>query len=354
VGTQYQRMIDDIGRGAIAPVYLICGEEEYLQERLIGRLKEVLLGPETGAFNYDELDGEKVSWGQVVASANTLPVFASKRLVLVKTPALFAPKKKESEETTANNRQEEALLKYLADPLASTCLVLWVKGPVNKGNKVVKATEKAGVLVEINALKGTELSNWLKEEARALGKVVEPAALEYIIFNGGSELRLLKSELEKMALYAGDGERITLDIARQLLTRTGEASVFVLVDGIGQKKGEPALLELRRLLAEGEPPVKILFMIARHFRQLLLAKEMSHKGLNEKQIASELSAPPFVAGKLLRQAGNFSFDELENAMRHILECDVLIKTGSPPRQELEALVLQLVGRIGKTRFSINV
>ncbi|MCR4441321.1 MAG: DNA polymerase III subunit delta [Peptococcaceae bacterium] len=339
---QYQKLINSIERGVVAPVYLICGEEEYLQEQLVRRLKESLLGHETGAFNFDELDGEKATPGQVVASANTLPVFADKRLVLVKNPAFLAPKKKEGEEDT-HTRQEEALLKYLADPLVSTCLVLWVKGPVDKRKKIVKVLEKAGALVEINALKGADLSGWLKEEARGLGKVIEPPALEYILFNGGSELRFLKAELEKMALYAGEEKRITLDMAKQLLTKTGEASIFVLVDSIGQKKGESALLELRRLMEAGEPPVRILFMIARHFRLLLQAKEMGQKGLNEKQAAAALSTPPFVAGKLLRQSGNFSFPELENAMRHILEGDVLMKTGSPPRQVLENLVLELVG-----------
>lgn len=234
------------------------------------------------------------------------------------------------------------LLQYLNDPLLSTCLVFIVRGPVNKQKKLVKAIEKKGVLLELNTPKGQELISWVKEEAGALGLALEPQACEYLIMNAGYSMRVLRSELEKLALYAGSNNKVTLETAQELVAKSSEANIFTLVDSIGRKEGETALTELHHLITSGEPPVRILFMIARQFRLLLQAKDMKRKGCTERQITAALSLPAFVTVKILKQANNFNFSELEDCLQQMLECDLAMKTGSPPRQTLEDLVLKLV------------
>lgn len=337
---QYQSVINSIQRGVLSPVYLIYGDEDYLQEMLVNALKEKLVNSDIGAFNFDEIDTEKITTGEIISIANTLPVFADKRLVVVKNPGFLMAAKKDGDEP--NKGSDEILLNYLKDPLVSTCLVFWVKGSVDKRKKTVKAIEKAGNIVQIDHLKGTDIGVWLNEEARVLGKKLENKAIEYIVLHGGTELRILQNELKKLVLYAGDENTITLKMVEMLLTKTSEANIFALVDSIGLKKGETALMEIRNLLSAGEPAVRILFMIARQFRMILRAKDLERNGSTEKQITEELSIHPFVTGKILRQAKNFSFIELEDSLRYILECDMAIKTGSQPGKSLEDLVIKLV------------
>ncbi|MFZ5752765.1 MAG: DNA polymerase III subunit delta [Bacillota bacterium] len=335
----FQSVINSIKRGMVSPVYLLHGEEEYLQELIIKALKEHLLTPETGDFNYDELDGENVSPGQIVASANTLPVFAEKRLVIVKRPSpYFLSKKKEGEDTGVDDK---CLIEYISEPLSSTCLVFWLKETADKRKKLYKTIEKKGQVVEVTPLKGTELSNWLQEQAGALGKVLEPNALEYIVFHASHDLRSLKNELDKLALFAGEERTISLPVVEKLLTKSIEANIFDLVDSLGLRKTEEALHELRNLLVMGEPAIRILFMIARQFRLILMVKDLEQRGFSEKQITAELSLHPYVTGKILRQARNFTFPELERNLEIILETDFALKNGSPVQAALENLILKL-------------
>lgn len=363
--TQYHIVLNSINRGVLSPVYLLCGEEDYLQEKLLNAFKDKLIDANIGAFNFEEIDGEKVSPGAIVDSANTLPVFAEKRLVIVKNASFLQKAKKDKDRDKENTKDEDAeegfepaegkeakedpelngLLKYLQNPLVSTCLIFTVRGAAYRAKKLVKAIEKSGQIIQLDRLKGAELSEWLDEEARSFGRKLEPKALEYIVLNGGDELRALTNELKKLALYAGDEAAITLAMAEKLLTMSVEANIFTLVDAIGQKRGEQALLELRSLLTAGEPAIRALFMIARQFRLLLAAKDLARAGFTEKQISAEMSQQPFVTAKLLRQARNFSFAELEDALRLILESDVAMKTGSPHRQTMEDLILKLIGKV---------
>jgi DNA polymerase-3 subunit delta len=346
-------VINSIKRGVISPVYLFYGTEEYLQEKVINALKEALVASDIGSFNLDELEGEEVTIDTIVDIANTLPVFAEKRLVIVKNAPFLSPgnKKKEEDEeaedkeapkkptayTSISEKQEKRLLQYLGDPLISTCLVFWQKGSVNKNRKIYKTiVASKGQILAMNALKSRELNSWLISETKKMGKVLEPQAAEYISFNCGNQLRDLHNELEKLALYT-----ITLAMTQKVITKSSEGNIFSLVDNLGQKKGEEALKELENLLAIGEPPVRIVYMIARQFRLLLLAKDLQTRGYYEKEIASELDLHPYVTSKILRQIHNFSFIELERDLELIWKSDFRMKSGLNQELTLESLVIAL-------------
>ncbi|MDD2401379.1 MAG: DNA polymerase III subunit delta [Clostridia bacterium] len=337
---QYQSVMNSIKRGVISPIYLIYGEEEYLQEMIITDLKKALVSSDIGLFNLDEVDGEKVNITSIVDMANTLPAFAEKRLVIVKNAFFLSTSVKVAEKKNKSG-EEERLLKYLADPLLSTCLVFWQKGRVDKRKKIYKEIVSAGQTLEIETLKGVDLNTWIVEEAKEMGKKLEPQAIEYMVINLGNKLRNIKSELEKLAIYSGENRNITFQMAKSLVTITTEGNIFNLVDKIGLRKYEEAFVELVNLLKVGEPPVKILFMIARQFRLILLAKDLSKRGYTEKQIALELKSHPFVVKKILKQGRNFSFYELEKSLQLLLESDIGIKTGMSPRVSLENLIYNL-------------
>lgn len=337
----FQSIINSIQRGVFSPIYLLFGDEDYLQEKAITALRESLLSPEMADFNYEELDGEKCLPAQVAEAANALPVFAERRFVLVKNPTFLQSGKKE-DTTESSGHNDKALLDYCADPLLSTCLVFWVKGNIDKRRKLVKAIEKSGQLLEFKSLKGNELRKWLREEVEIQGLKIEPQALDFIESNSTNNLRHLKQELEKLSLYCQDSRLITLVAAEKLLTKTSEANIFALVDCFGEKKSEKALVEMTYLLDQGEPPVRLLFMIARQYRLIIQAKELARKGYSEKQISSEIKTHPFVTSKLLRQGRNYQFAELEKILSQILECDLALKTKSNSRVILEQLLFQII------------
>ena len=355
-------VINSIKRGVISPIYLLCGTEEYLQEIVINSLKEALVASDIGSFNLEELEGEEVTIDTIVDIANTLPVFAEKRLVIVKNaPFLLSGKKKKQEDGEAEDKeyprkptthisisenQEKRLLQYLADPLISTCLVFWQKGSVNKNRKIYKAIVAGkGQVLNFNPLKGRDLNNWLVSEVHRMGKVIEPRAVEYISFNCGNQLRDLHNELEKLGLYSVEEKTITLAMAQKVVTKSSEGNIFNLVDNLSQKKVEEAMKELGTLLAIGEPPVRIIFMIARQFRLLLLVKDLKMRGYYEKEIATELALHPYVASKILKQVHHFSFIELERNLELIWESDLGMKSGLNQELTLENLVIVL-SRLG--------
>ncbi|MGH6977347.1 MAG: DNA polymerase III subunit delta [Stellaceae bacterium] len=108
----------------------------------------------------------------------------------------------------------------------------------------------------------------VREVVRAHRITLAPDALPYLVGSLGSDRALSRKELEKLALYAGDGGAVSLDEAAALI---GDSADLSLNDAIlAAAEGNPAACEraLARALAEGESPIRILRAALRHFTQL--------------------------------------------------------------------------------------
>jgi DNA polymerase-3 subunit delta len=138
------------------------------------------------------------------------------------------------------------------------------------------------------------------------------------------------------------GERATIDVedVRLLSASAQEARIFDLTDALAQRNRKQALDLLHDLLADGEPPLKLISTITSQVRSLLLVKELASDGLRVQQIVSATGMAPFVAEKALRQVGKFQIAQLEGAYRQLLATDAALKRSRmTPEMALDLLVV---------------
>ena len=67
-----------------------------------------------------------------------------------------------------------------------------------------------------------------------------------------------------------------------------------------------------------DPPMRILFLIARQCNMLLQVKELRTKGYDNKTMAAKIGAAPFVVGKYLNQAAKFGIDYTVRYFRELM------------------------------------
>lgn len=336
----YLGVVKSIERGLISPVYLLYGEESYLIENLIKGFKGLLVNQDTGDFNLDIIDGKTVGLNELVNLANTLPFMADKRLVIVHQADFFKAKKKGGDDE--DNTGEKALLTYLENPPDTTCLIMSLSEGVDKRKKIFKLVDKNGQVVDCSPLKGQALEEWISGRVKHHGVKIEKTALGKLIASVGSNLNLLDNEIAKMSNYVVSTRTITLEIVDLMVSRTVENSIFDLVDAIGEKRIERALPIIKELLFQGEPAIRILFMITRQIRLIIQGKVLLEQGYAEKQIAGNLQVHPYVIQKCCKQGKNFTIEELEKALIHLLDVDYSLKTGRLEQNyALETLLVDL-------------
>jgi len=348
----YIELLNSIKRGVISPVYLFYGEETYLQEQAVLRFKEFAVGGQS-ELNCEVVDGETATPAQIVESAETLPLFSERRLVVVKNPVFFKSakrggQKEDAEEGAKEDVQEKPLIDYIENPLVSTCLIFTVTGPVDKRRRIFKAVKECGRELEFTCLSREELAGWLAKRARAEGRRFAPGAEYALVDAAGPLLQNLAVELEKLLNYSRGRETITKKDIFQVCPPKPEENVFAVVDAVGNRRCGEALAGIKDMLAAREPPLKILSMIARQFRLLLQVHDMTEKGFSERDVAAGINMKPYAVRKLMAQCRNFSRLQLLDALKYLSETDFALKTG---RQEfypaVEVLLLRLCAGRGK-------
>lgn len=100
-----------------------------------------------------------------------------------------------------------------------------------------------------------------------------------------------------------------------------------MINAVAEKKQKKALELYNDLLALKEPPMRILFLLARQFRLLMEVKEMVANGYGKKDIASKAGLHPFVVGKYQEQAKAFSNKTLRAILEESVDIEERVKTG---------------------------
>ena len=129
-------------------------------------------------------------------------------------------------------------------------------------------------------------------------------------------------------LYKGvDAGIIESEDVTLLSPYAAEASIFDLVDALGNRNAKRAAILLQQKIADGTDPFYLFTMFVRQFRLLIQVKELADVGLHPPAIAKEIKQHRYVVGKLFQQARGFSMSQLEQIYRHLLDIDVGVKTG---------------------------
>ena len=155
----------------------------------------------------------------------------------------------------------------------------------------------------------------------------------------GDDMENIRMELEKLISYTMGSDVVTTEDMEAVTTVQVTNKIFDMVNAIVTRKTRLAMDLYEDLLTLKEPPMRILFLIARQFNQLLLVKEMTAKGTDRGTIASKLKIPPFVAGKVSAQAGAFTREQILSYVKGCVEAEEAVKTGKMnDRMAVELLI----------------
>lgn len=306
-----QRLIQDIKTQQFNHIYLLFGEEAYLRKQYRDKLKEAIIGDDN--MNYHYYEGKDISIGEVIDQAETLPFFAQRRLIVLENSGFL-------------KSGGEQLAEYFSAP-AQTTYFLLVETEVDKRSKLYKTITAKGCAVEFAVQDENTLKRWILGMVKKEDKKISENSLNYLLEKTGTDMENIRKETEKLFCYCMKKEVITEKDIEEICTKRIGNHIFDMVSAIADKKQKQALELYYELLAQKEPPMRILFLIARQFNMLLQVKELRGKGYQNKAIGEKVGLPGFIAGKYVAQAARFQTEELRDAVEACVEAEEAIKTG---------------------------
>jgi DNA polymerase-3 subunit delta len=339
--------------------YLFHGTDEFSMRETLAALRA---GGDFG-YNQDVFQGAEVALPALIATCETFPFLSEQRLVVLeglprKSGGAGGPggaggsggaKKKSAaaKKGAAPGTDPKVFIADLADYLPrlpeTTVLVILVDEALEAAHPLLQAATRAGPghARQFSPPKGADLDRWIDERAQKGGSSITAEASRMLALYAGHDLRLLAGEIEKLALYAGQGGRIDVQAVRLLTPVAQQARIFDLTDALARRERAQALAILHELLDHGEAPLGLTAFIGSQVRTLLLVKDLSERGLRPPQIAETTGLTPYVVNKTLPLVRRFSLSQLKSAYRAALSVDTALKRSRMPAElALDLLVIE--------------
>lgn len=336
----YSKLIRDIEKDVIKPLYLLHGEEGFLIDEAVEKIISKAIGFSNRDFNLEILKGSEINCIEIVDKAQTLPFMGDKRVIVVKYI--------DDMSEIGMNR----FLEYCSNPSPTTCLVLIGH---ETGDKILSNTiSKKGEVIQFNRLSEGHIINWIGKKVKGAGYMIDDDAKEYLLEIVGNDIKRLNNEIEKIFTFkgyppsppdkgGGSGD-IKIEDIRLMVEDTKVESIFDFTDSIGSKDIDNAIKLLGKMLNQGEVPVKIISMIARQLRLILLTKVYKGKNIPSSDLPAKAGFKPFLLNRYLSQAEKYSIKELERCFLIIQKTDVKLKSsGISEKILMEKLVFDLCG-----------
>lgn len=332
-------------------LHIFYGRDDFSQREALNALKQRLDTDGLLASNTTLVDGRTVTPGELLALCQTVPFLSAHRLIIVEgllgrfEPPASRGRRGRRQVTRENLAPWQALSDGLAAMPESTSLVLR-DGEVQPHNPLFRLLQPLAEVREFRALARGDVPGWIVQRARQSGLTIAPRAVALLASLVGNDLWTLSNELDKLAAYA-DGRQVEEEDVRALVSSIREANVFAMADALTEGRREDAAGLIRRLLEEGESPQRLLAVVARHYRQLIVAKDLLAGGLPPPQIGARLGVPGFALERILQQVPRYSMARLRAAMGRILEADLSIKRGLCDEETALHLLVQDLGRLAR-------
>ncbi len=321
-------MVQAIGRGQRAPVYLLAGEDHWQQQAVLAALREGV--PEIGRHT---LDGAAVTPDDIVAALVTRG-FVPGRLVVVRdAPWVMAPRRAAADEAAESGETpgggkgravpEQALLGYLDHPADHATLVLCASTEADRRRRLTRRAASAGVALSTAAPRDNTV--WLRERCRALHLDLPPDLASRLAARlAGATCGRMDAELRKLAAYGPGLDAAALDA---LVPADVEERLYALMDAVLAGRAGAALTLARQLLGQGEPTARVLYAIGSQLRTILAVGAACGRGGRVEVVAGELGLHPFVARKALEQSRRLDPERLLAAARPVWEAERGWKSG---------------------------
>lgn len=313
-------------------IHIFYGADDFSSREALNELKISLGDQETLLAGSLRLEGPKLRADEFESAVQSVPFFGEKRLIIVDglLGRFETREKRGGAKKSAKVLKEGApdLQKQFAGIINSTpesSVLVLIDGDL-KSTLVLKEISPEAHIRIFSPLKGIQLENWAKKRITQAGAKITDEALKNLVRLVGGDLWIMKGEIEKLVLYAGECV-IDVEDVKKLVGLSRESSIFTLVDSIIDGKLNLANQCTVELLETGAAPSYVLAMLARQLRLLVRARALMSDGQSENSIQGALGLADYPFRKTIEQASRYSMPRLKVFYHHLLDADLSIKTG---------------------------
>ncbi|MGB2606708.1 MAG: DNA polymerase III subunit delta [Candidatus Sulfotelmatobacter sp.] len=353
---QAERFVSELESRKLRPAYVFVGDEAFFRKRFRDAILEHLVPGDLRDFSLFEFDLAENDLAEVLDRARTPSLMAPFQVFFVRgVKNLFGRGSNEEKlaaiEEYCKNPNPDALIVFVADHISIPADVRRMEMQDKERYQRIRETmgQYCGI-VELARVEEGEAVRWISEycATREVPVKIDPDGARELVDALGGDMMMISNELEKLMLYVGAKNRITLGDVETMVLAAKQRSLYELTDAISSKDRVRALEVLDAMLSSGdgeEAAIGHIYMLAKTFRQMLVILERNVR--DQRMLWAALwqgfRVPPFAADDIIRQARRYkSRRDLTRAIRLVAKADLALRSNPvSKRMVLERLVIEL-------------
>ena len=351
---QAERFVSEVEGKKLRPAYVFVGDEGFFRKRFREAILEHLIPKDLRDFSWFDFDLAETDLTEILDRARTPSLMAPFQVFFVRgVKALFGRGSNEEKlaaiEAYCKDPNPNALVVFVADHISIPADVRRME--MTDRERYEKIRQEMGSfcgIVELARVEEGEAVRWIGDYCSGRGVKIESDGSRELVDALGGDMMMISNELEKLILYVGEKQRITLGDVETMVLAAKQRSLYELTDAISAKDRVRALEILDAILLTGdgeEAAIGHLYMLAKTFRQMLVILERNVRDQRALWAAlwQGFRVPPFAAEDIIRQARRYkSKRELTSGIRLIARADLALRSNPPTkRMVLEKLIMDL-------------
>ncbi|MEY2396644.1 MAG: polymerase subunit delta [Acidobacteriaceae bacterium] len=353
---QADRFVSELELRKLRPAYVFVGDEAFFRKRFRDAILEHLVPADLRDFSIFEFDLAENDLAEVLDRARTPSLMAPFQVFFVRGVKTLFGRGSNEEKLAAigdycKNPNPDAMVVFVADHISIPADVRRMEMQDKERYQRIRETmgQYCGI-VELARVEEGEAVRWIAEycASRDVPVKLDADGARELVDALGGDMMMISNELEKLMLYVGAKNHITLGDVETMVLAAKQRSLYELTDAISAKERVRALEILDAILSSGdgeEAAIGHIYMLAKTFRQMLVILERNVR--DQRMLWAALwqgfRVPPFAADDIIKQARRYkSRRELTRAIRLVAKADLALRSNPvSKRMVLERLVMDL-------------
>ncbi len=298
---------------------LVYGPDRGLVNERARALYQKLSAEHTDTFSQVRIDAADLNAdpARLMGEAQTISLFGGRRVIWVG-----------AQNARLSIRPFEALLEHPTED----AVIIVEAGDLNRTSAVRKRFEACAHAAALPCYNDDRTSiNRLIDDVLGVHKcTIDQDARALLLTTLGADRLVSRAEIEKLCLYAGQGNGITPDDVRTATAFTAILAITDFVDAAAGGDAARADALCRRLLASGTNENALASALLRHFQFLLRLRADMDGGSHAAQVVAGARPPVFFKRRdgITRQLHRWTTPRLEQMCAHIQKVILAIRQQS--------------------------
>ncbi len=192
----------ELKSGNLKSLYLLYGEELFLLEMSLRKIKEIF-GECIKGINFITIDDTNIN--QIISDIETPAFGYNKKLIIARNTGII--KKEGKRKNTELNNLKEKIIKYLNENINyinQSVVIVFVEEEVDKKQEIYKTIENLGTICEYQYQKPIQIIKRLKAICNGYKVNIEESTIQYLIECSGTSMQDLINEIRKLIEYVGE------------------------------------------------------------------------------------------------------------------------------------------------------